>query len=147
MHHKATPLLRLTLLAACVAIATPIAAADAVAKRSAKQGYGCYEVTISPWQPTLQLGKDIAYVTPPMILELTSKPFVRARTTAQWFLIRSVQQSSDYVHPYSAWCVEPDGTLILSWSDGFSGLSATLKWDGYRYIGTATTNWDFDREK
>jgi hypothetical protein len=135
------------LLIGCLVLSLVLAAADKPHLRSMSEVLGCYDINLGSWEPQIALGKDDAFITPPKRVELTNSPSAFQQSGAKkWWVVRTVQLSTTYAHPYSQWSLASDGAIVISWGNGFSGLSARLSWDGRRYVGTAETFWDFSRE-
>ena len=100
---------------------------------------GCYEVSLSDWSPRINMGDDAVFMTPPRIVELTSEP-------SRWLgsVMRPVSGGSRHL-PFGYWGVTSARTVYLTWSNGFSGVSAELGPQGSSLTGRAHTFWDFPR--
>ena len=106
---------------------------------------GCYQLTLGPWEPKLDLGPDEAYVSMPSAIRLSDEigrqGFERGR-----FLLRDLPGDRPGKGPPSYWRIEGKGQIVLVWTDGFTVVKAELSRRKSELRGRAETHWDFPRE-
>jgi hypothetical protein len=100
---------------------------------------GCYDVSVGTWSPRLDIGADDVFMMPPRTVELTSLP-------GRWqgFVARPINGDSKWL-PFAYWEVTPERTVTLTWSNGFSGVTAELGPKDLTLVGRAHSFWDFPR--
>jgi hypothetical protein len=103
---------------------------------------GCYELRLTQWSPSIALGADIAFITPPPRVELTAIP---DRTwDPHAFRVTPAAGAAPSVHRRAYWT--SDGRHVdIVWTNGFSGLTMDLEERGPDLIGKAHSFWDFSR--
>ena len=105
---------------------------------------GCYELTLSQWEPAISLGEDAMFISPPARIELTKTP------DHSWdehgLKVTPARGVSPSIHNSSYW--RDDGhRLHIVWTTGFSGLTMDLQVRGSSLEGEAHTFWDFPRPR
>jgi hypothetical protein len=111
---------------------------------TAAQIAGCYQLEIEPWQPALNLGRDIDFITPPDQVNLTlEKPEHEWRKGS--LLVRQVAESRGSIHTSGEWQVSKSGKIEILWTTGFSGLTMDLASVRTGLEGRAKTFWDSHR--
>jgi hypothetical protein len=107
---------------------------------------GCYELTLSPWRPDLNLGEDAVFITPPHRIQLLTE-----RGTEGWeqegFIAKPAPGVKASVHRGSWWLPKSSDSIGIWWTTGYSGLRMVLKIDGTDLRGKATSFWDFPRKR
>ena len=107
----------------------------------------CYHLSMSPWQPPLNIGNDDMFVTPPMNIRFSTVKYFAGLSQAELWLRITPTNGDEYsIHGSGAWRAERD-RLQLEWSTGFSGLTMDLSMAGDTLAGTANTFWDFPRDQ
>jgi hypothetical protein len=104
-----------------VYLAASLLSQRALAQRAPANVVGCYHLTVDKWRPGV--GSDSAYHALPRFVVLDSTPL----DDGDWRIIPNI----DFPHPrnfpaYPRWSVEGN-QLELTWSNGFSVTSATLR--------------------
>jgi hypothetical protein len=106
---------------------------------------GCYQVKLTDWQPPMQLGGDLEFVSPPdrieLKLERSEHPWRKAS-----HVVVPTPDSRETIFTSGEWTVSENEVQML-WTNGFSGLTMELSAskEGLRLRGTAHTFWDFPR--
>lgn len=107
---------------------------------------GCYELTLSPWQPNLRLGEDSQFITPPHRVLLVAE-----RGTQGWekdgYIVKPAPGVQPSIHRGSYWLLRNEQSIEIVWTTGFSGLSMDLKVEGDVMRGKAKSFWDFPRKQ
>jgi hypothetical protein len=103
---------------------------------------GCYELKLSKWVPSLMLGDDEKFISPPSRVVLTTTP--DRIWDPQGFRVIPANGVAPSVHTFSFWVSHADH-IRIKWTNGHSGLSMDLKRHGSNLAGTARTFWDFAR--
>jgi HEAT repeat protein len=107
----------------------------------------CYELSLAPWTPRLDIGVDTIYSTPPMIVRFT-------RVYNDWFAeegklsfrVLPANRADMSVHGPGFWTpVTKKDSVSIVWSTGFSGLTMKLAVAADSLRGQAETFWDFPR--
>jgi hypothetical protein len=106
---------------------------------------GCYELTLSPWRPSLRIGEDYEFITPPHRVQLLAE-----RGTQGWeqdgYIVKPAPGVRPSIHRGSYWRPQKESIEIV-WTTGFSGLSMDLKVEGDVMRGEAKSFWDFPRRE
>ena len=107
---------------------------------------GCYELTMSAWRPTMNLGEDRVFITPPHRVQLFAE-----RGTQGWekdgYIVKPAPGVAPSIHRGSYWLPKGPQLIEIVWTTGFSGLSMTLKIDGEVLRGTSQSFWGFPRKR
>jgi len=104
--------------------------------------FGCYKLKMSSWSPTMHLGEDDVYITPPQIFALTSSKI--SYDGPEYMRISPALGATDPIHKYASWR-EKGVHVLLEWSTGTAGLSMDLTRVPGGLAGEARTIWDFER--
>jgi hypothetical protein len=107
---------------------------------------GCYELTVSAWQPALKLGEDSEFVTPPHRIQL----FAERRSQgfeSEGYIVKPAPGVAPSIHRGSYWSPKDSRSIEIVWTTGFSGLVMALKIEGTDLQGQAQTFWDFPRPR
>jgi hypothetical protein len=107
---------------------------------------GCYDLTLSPWRPNLNIGEDAAFITPPRRVQLLAEHGARG-WEAEGFIARSAPGVPPSIHSGSYWLPTGPRSIKIVWTTGFSGLQMNLTLNSRGLRGTAGSFWDFDRER
>ena len=110
---------------------------------------GCYRLQLAKWEPTMDIGDDTIFSTPPSIVFFS-------RLKNEWFAGRGdvsyrilpANGAHLTVHGPGFWTpmARVDSVSIV-WSTGFSGLTMTLGVTPDTLSGSAQTFWDFGRTR
>jgi len=120
-----------------VAITIFLAASlNATEKPAASQATlaGCYIVSAAEWSPSVEKGQG-EFWAPPRAVKLTSA-HVAHDPEQRWMVMKYQPAAGQRV---GQWRVESAGTISISISDGFTGLSGELAPVGDYLQGTLTT--------
>lgn len=102
---------------------------------------GCYDVEIGSWSPPMAIGPDTVYTMVPSRIHLDT-----AVTKFGTFAIVPAPGIPPTVHRFAGWRVVDTGRVMLTWSNGLSGLRAVVSFTGRdSLVGEARTFWDFGR--
>ena len=105
---------------------------------------GCYELRVDAWKPTLNLGEDAQFVTPPRRFALELR-----RVEHPWrdgsLRVRQIPEKSRSIHTFGEWSVVGGNRLDVLWTTGHSGLTMQLESESGVLQGEAKTFWDFHR--
>ena len=105
---------------------------------------GCYEFRIGAWKPSLRLGADAQFVTPPGRIQLELKsvehPWIEGSRR-----VLQIPGGQPSIHERGEWSVVGRGEVNILWTTGFSGLRVTLQEETGGLRGKARTFWDFHR--
>jgi hypothetical protein len=93
---------------------------------------GCYKLAVSPWAPV----RSKPYINPPAAIELTEVP---TRQLDEGFVVKPALGAAGLRFGISYWNVTPDGTIRVEWTDGFSGITMTLRRRGLVLVGFVET--------
>ena len=128
------------LLAASCASGPPVADPKAAAPF-----LGCYELTLGPWTPKVDLAGDEPFVAMPEAIRLTDAIGTQGFERGQ-FLFLDLYGGGPRKGRHTYWRIEGRSDIVLVWTDGFTSIKAELsrRKDGFR--GQAQTHWDFPRE-
>ncbi|MDO9105574.1 MAG: hypothetical protein Q7U57_11505 [Methylovulum sp.] len=106
---------------------------------------GCYEITLGPWLPDINLGKDEEiFITPPKKIEL-QKIIGKSDFEKGKLSMRAVLGTRASIHQTSWWELKKKNKLYLVWSTGRSGLTMYLYPTESNLRGFAESFWDFNR--
>lgn len=105
---------------------------------------GCYNLTLSPWQPNLNLGEDAVFISPPRRVQLLAEHGTRLWETAG-FIVRPAPGIQPSIHSSSYWVTTGRRSIKIVWTTGFSGLQMKLRLDPRGLRGEARSFWDFPR--
>lgn len=107
----------------------------------------CYELSFGEWEPKIDLGEEIYYITVPSRIKLTTQ-LLEERWEEGGYVMCPASGTKASVHKMAYWRVTPSRTILLSWTTGAAGIEADLGplKSGDRR-GYATTFWDFPRQK
>lgn len=127
------------LLAGAVTIA-PAQTRPSAASRLA----GCYEVRLGPWSPSLAIGGDAVFMTPPAHIRLWRQ------LNPEWardsgYAITPVLPSRDRAHKYGIYRIVSHDSIAATFSNGLSGVVLALGVRQDSLVGRATSFWDFPR--
>ena len=103
---------------------------------------GCYQLSLSPWDPVLSIGADQEFISPPSRVVLTTTP--EHTWDPRGFRVVAAKGVVPSVHTFSYWVSHADHVYI-KWTTGHAGLTMDLKKSGSKLEGTAHTFWDFPR--
>jgi hypothetical protein len=104
---------------------------------------GCYDLILGSWVPRLALGGDETYLTPPAIIELTSER--GPDWPNQGLLVRPAAGARSSVHRYAYWNLRSADQVEVVFTNGFSGVHMSMKFDLVEMRGEAESFWDFPR--
>ena len=104
---------------------------------------GCYQLSLERWRPTLELGEDVAYITPPAVVRLSTTQGT-AVFEEKGMLVRPANGIAPSVHRASYWRLDGK-TVLVVWTNGFSGLWMRLRPSSTGMEGEAESFWDFNR--
>lgn len=105
---------------------------------------GCYALHVSRWWPW-GFGEDDVFVKPPKRIQLSSDPDVRGSDKGA-LLIRTIPISEKTLserRESSFWFVKSAKRALLTWTNGFSGVSITAKMSDRGFSGWAHPHFDF----
>jgi len=105
---------------------------------------GCYELGELNWRPSLSLGEDKEFITPPSRIQLLDEHGSQGFET-NGYLVRPAPRISPTIHRASYWVPKGPKTIEIVWTTGLSGLTMTLDLEGETLEGKAKTHWDFPR--
>lgn len=109
--------------------------------------HGCYELTLSKWRPTVQLGEeDAREITPPSSIQLISELGTQG-WEANRYVVKPAPGVAASVHRGSYWLPKGPHSIEIVWTTGFSGLVMGLRVEGDELLGKAKSFWDFPRKK
>jgi hypothetical protein len=101
---------------------------------------GCYELTLSPWQPNLHISEDYEF-----IVQLLAE-----RGTQGWeqhgYIVKPAPGVPPSIHRGSYWLPKKEHWIEIVWTTGSSGLVMGLKVEGDVMRGEARSFWDFPRK-
>lgn len=107
---------------------------------------GCYELTLSAWRPTLNLGDDERELTPPSKIQLFGVRGSKGWETAG-YVVKPAPGVEDAVHRESYWNPKGPRSIEIVWTSGFSGIVMSLKVDAAGLSGQAKSFSDSDRQQ
>jgi hypothetical protein len=107
---------------------------------------GCYELTLSPWRPDLNLREDVVFITPPHRIQLFAVTGTKG-WEAERFIVKPAPGVKPSIHRGSWWLPKSSDSIGIWWTTGFSGLIMNLKIAGSGLRGKATSFWDFPRKQ
>jgi hypothetical protein len=107
---------------------------------------GCYELTMSAWQPTVDIGKDEVFITPPHRIQLFAEKGKQG-WEAEGYVVKAAPGIPSSIHRGSYWLPKKGQTIEIVWTTGFSGLVMGMKVEGDVMRGEARSFWDFDRKQ
>jgi len=111
---------------------------------NARDVAGCYELTLSQWEPAISLGEDAVFISPPARIELTKTP---DHTWDEHGLkVTPASGVSPSIHKSAYW-TDNGHRIHIVWTTGFSGLTMDLQVRGSNLEGKAQTFWDFPRPR
>jgi hypothetical protein len=105
---------------------------------------GCYELVLGKWWP-FSFGEDTIFVTPPARIKLLPERGTKG-FEENGFLIRAI---SPWTSPstarvtWSFWEVKSKSRIDLTWTNGLSGVTLTLKKNSPNLRGWAHPHFDF----
>jgi hypothetical protein len=124
--------------------AAPIAPSQAHPSAMARLA-GCYEVRLGSWSPSLAIGGDAVFMTPPAHIRLWRQLNPEwARDSA--FAITPVAPSRDRAHKYGIYRIVSHDSIAATFSNGLSGVVLELGVRRDSLVGRATSFWDFPRQ-
>lgn len=104
---------------------------------------GCYELQLGHWWP-FGFGAEAKYVTPPTRIELIPEKGTQG-FEQNGFLIRPISNGKGPIASRGApsyWQVKSSSELALMWTDGFTGVTLSLKKHGNELSGWAHPHFD-----
>jgi hypothetical protein len=111
-----------------------------------ERSLGCYELTIGKWAPELPLGEDQGYLEPATVIELTAALYLNPGVLDSWRSVRLVEGSKPEYYTSAYWEALKDDYVGVTFTNGFSGIGISVKFDKNEMHGRAGTFWDFPRE-
>jgi hypothetical protein len=106
---------------------------------------GCYSLTLSSWEPRVDLGRDAVFVSLPTGVRLLADQGTDGPEKGR-SILRSLPAQGGGAGPFSFWHSKSRDQLVLVWTSGFAGVTATLNRDKSLLRGFAKTFWDFPRQ-
>jgi|SRR5229473_1742927 len=107
---------------------------------------GCYELELGPWQPpVINDGSDPTDFLPPRVVQLTRRRGKTGTFEANGFTVLAAGGALKSVHIASWWKLEKDGSVGMTWTTGFGGLSMLLRQTAAGFEGEARTFTDYHR--
>lgn len=104
----------------------------------------CYELQVGAWMPSLDIRGDTIFAIPPRTIQFSPLQFEYSGDQ-QAFKVLPIR-GAESVHSLSYWSsVAGSDSVIVGWSNGFSGLSMRLLAKRDSLQGIAETFWDFPR--
>jgi len=104
---------------------------------------GCYALKLGPWEPSLALGSEEVFTTPPAHIELRA-----SKGTDRWakgYFVLAPARGATALHRGLFWHFGAGGTVQLTFTTGYSGLTMSLARAGLNLRGTARSFWDAPR--
>lgn len=103
---------------------------------------GCYELKMGRWWPW-GFGKENVYVVPPNRIQLLAERGTRGFEQGE-LLVRTIprQERPSGSRESSFWSVESQNQVLLTWTDGFVGVSLDLAKSGDELSGWAHPHFD-----
>lgn len=103
---------------------------------------GCYELKSGRWWPW-GFGDENVYVTPPNRIQLLTERGTRGFEKDE-LLIRTIprQERPSGSRESSFWSAESQNQVLLTWTDGFTGVSLDLAKNGDELSGWAHPHFD-----
>jgi hypothetical protein len=126
------------------AIAAILVTASAAGAQSV-QFPGCFDVRLGIWSPVVELRGDSLYAAPPPRVHLDTIQGIGTLDRSRGFDLKAAPRAVPSVHRYSWWERIAHDSLVLVWSNGFSGLNMRLQMQPAVLQGKAYTFWDFGR--
>jgi len=106
---------------------------------------GCYELSFGEWEPKIDLGEDVYYITVPPRIKLTAEP-LKEKWAEGCYVMCPAPGIKTSVHQMAYWRLTPSRTVFLRWTTGTAGIQADLgPAKSGELRGYATTFWDFPR--
>src|SRR5215475_4301923 len=90
---------------------------------------GCYELTVSAWRPTVDIGKDAVFITPPHRIQLFAEKGKQG-WEAEGFVVKAAPGVPPSIHRGSYWLPKKGQRIEIVWTTGFSGLVMEMKVEG-----------------
>lgn len=103
---------------------------------------GCYELKVGRWWPW-GFGEENVYVTPPRRIQLLTERGTRGFEQGE-LLIRTIlrQERPSGSRESSFWNTKSQARVMLTWTDGFVGVSLDLEKKGDDLNGSAHPHFD-----
>jgi predicted amidohydrolase len=105
----------------------------------------CYEVQLGTWTPPLDLGEDTVFRVPPRRFRVDARP--DPMLGPQAYPLRTLAGAAGPVHSRGWWSAVRQDSADIVFTTGFSGLVLHVHRDGGTWRGTASTFWDFPRQR
>jgi len=111
---------------------------------------GCYRLQLAKWEPTMDIGEDTIFSTPPSVVffsRLKNEWFASGRGNVSYRILPT-NGAHLTVHGPGYWtpAARVDSVSIV-WTTGFSGLTMSLAVTPDTLSGSAQTFWDFGRTR
>jgi len=107
---------------------------------------GCYELTMSAWRPTEDIGEDAVFITPPHRIQLFAEKGTKG-WEAEGYIVKAAPGVPPSIHRGSYWRPKKGQWIEIVWTTGFSGLVMGMKVEGDVLRGEAKSFWDFPRKQ
>ena len=105
---------------------------------------GCYDTHVGSWAPSLPIGGDTIYMTPPVRVRLWSQFSPEWRRDSA-FAITPLGPSKRWAHEFGIYRVVNRDSIEVTFSNGLSGVRLALGARHDSLVGLATSFWDFPR--
>jgi len=111
---------------------------------------GCYRLQLAKWEPTMDIGEDTIFSTPPSVVffsRLKNEWFASGRGNVSYRILPT-NGAHLTVHGPGYWTptARVDSVSVV-WTTGFSGLTMSLAVTSDTLSGSAQTFWDFGRTR
>jgi hypothetical protein len=104
---------------------------------------GCYAVVVGAWQPPVELGRSAISLVPPAHIKLTRVRGTRGWANRHFIVVPILGATSQHQGIY--WDVTPEHEVRVVFTNGFSGLTMSLRSTSAGLSGSATSFWDSGR--
>jgi hypothetical protein len=105
---------------------------------------GCYDTHLGTWAPSLAIGGDIVYMTPPARVRLWSQ-FSPERRWDSAYAVTPIGSLESRAHKFGIYRVVNRDSIEVTFSNGLSGVTLALGARHDSLVGVATSFWDFPR--
>lgn len=151
MKHLAAQILPLCILHLVFGEWVPLAGAQGQPKpkpelMKPENIQGCYELSLSPWRPNLNLGEDEVFITPPPRIQLFAERG-KEGWESEGYIVKPAPSAKPSIHRGSYWLPRSADSIEIVWTTGFSGLLMGLRIEGSDLRGQAKSFWDFTRKR
>ena len=106
---------------------------------------GCYQLSLGPWEPKLELGRDAIFVSMPDGIRLYADQG-KDGFEKEGRILRALPGGNSGKGPPSFWRLKSENQVELIWTNGFTSVRAVLAREKSVLKGIAETHWDFPRQ-